>query len=48
MGVDGEHHVFDGGFEFDGGDGFGYQLGGLGADDVDSENLTVFLVGRRS
>src|SRR5271166_5749375 len=41
MGVDGPHQIFDGGFEFHGGDGFGDQFGGLRADDVDAENFAV-------
>ena len=45
MGVDGVHHGLDGGFRFHGGDGFGDELEGLGADDVDAENFAVLLVG---
>ena len=45
MGVDGEHHLFDCGFEFERGDGFGDDLRGLRADDVDAEDLAVLGVG---
>jgi len=36
MRVDGEHHLFDGGFEFERGDSFGDDLGRVRADDVDA------------
>ena len=45
MGVDGEHHLIDGTFEFHDGDGFGDEFCGLGAEDVDAEDFTVFCVG---
>ena len=44
MRVDGMHQGFDGGFGFHGGDGFGDQLEGIGADDVDAQNLAEFFV----
>ena len=45
VGVNGEHHLFDGGFEFDGGHALGDDLRGLGADDMDAQDLTVPGVG---
>ena len=41
MRVNRPHQVFDCGFEFHGGDGFGDQFGGLRADDVDAEDFAV-------
>ena len=41
MRVDGLHHHLDGGLRFHGGHGFGDQLEGLRADDVDAQNLAV-------
>ena len=45
MRVDRPHQIFNRGFEFDRGDGFGDQFCGLRADDVDAENLAVVGVG---
>src|ERR1035437_10876701 len=45
VGVDGPHQICDGGFEFQGGDGFGDQFGGLRANDVYAENLAIVGVG---
>ena len=45
MRVDGPHQIFDRGFEFHGGDGFGNQLRRLRSDDVHAENLPVVGVG---
>ena len=43
--MDGEHELVDGAFEFHDGDSFSDELGGLRADDVDAEDLSVFGVG---
>src|SRR5580698_1556909 len=43
--MDGPHQVLYGSFEFEGGDGFGDELGGLRADNVDTEYLSVLGVG---
>ena len=45
VGMDGERHLFDGGFELHRYDALGDKLGGLRADDVDAEDFAVFGVG---
>ena len=45
VGVDGEHELVDGAFEFHDGYGFGNEFCGLGTNDVHAEDLSVFCVG---
>src|ERR1039458_3388074 len=45
MGVYGLHHDGGGGFGFHGGDGFGDEFEGFGADDVDAEDFAIGFVG---
>jgi hypothetical protein len=46
VGVDGCDELVDGGFEPEGEGGFGDEVGGAGAEDVDAEDFAVFGAGK--